>query len=411
MPKPGRRIPEFRREAVALVRSGRSIRDVAAEPRRLAAVAAQLGQAGPARSPRTRRGADEREREELRELRQARRGGSSRSERSSKKPRPSSRGRARPGDVVPVHRGGEGRALPVSLMCRVLGVSRSGFYAWETGAVDRALSDAGLTERIREIHARAARPTARRASTPSCASRGVRVGRKRVERLMREAGLSGLIRRRRARTTIRVPGVRVADDLVERDFTRRRPTAVVRGHHLRAHLAGLAVPAAVMDCYRRRIVGWSIADHLRQSSSSTRSRWRSPAGARPGLVHHSDRAASTRRCASARLPASRHRTSRWASRGDCFDNAVAESFFATLKKDLIHRRSWPTKAERPAAVFDYIEAFYNRQAPTLDARQPLPERVREDQSLSIRRGLEKSRRVSTEPGALQHDRGGDRGID
>ena len=117
-----------------------------------------------------------------------------------------------------------------------------------------------------------------------------------------------------------------------------------------------------MDCYSRRIVGWAIADHLR-AELVTDALEMAVARRRPdaGLVHHSDRGSQytslifTRRCRSAGIDVS------MGSRGDCFDNAVLESFHATLKKDLIHRRSWPTKAEARTAVFDYIEAFYNRR--------------------------------------------------
>src|SRR4051794_1264864 len=117
-----------------------------------------------------------------------------------------------------------------------------------------------------------------------------------------------------------------------------------------------------MDCYSRRIVGWALADRLR-AELVVDALEMAVARRRPdvGLVHHSDRGSQftslifTRRCRSVGIDVS------MGSRGDCFDNAVLESFHATLKKDLIHRRSWPTKAEARSAVFDYIEAFYNRR--------------------------------------------------
>jgi putative transposase len=129
-----------------------------------------------------------------------------------------------------------------------------------------------------------------------------------------------------------------------------------------------------MDCYSRRIVGWALADHLRAElvidALDMAVARRRPA---PGLVHHSDQGSQytslifTRRCRSVGIDVS------MGSRGDCFDNAVLESFHASLKKDLIHRQAWPTKAEARTAVFDYIEAFYNRRRrhSTLGMRSPL----------------------------------------
>ncbi len=130
--------------------------------------------------------------------------------------------------------------------------------------------------------------------------------------------------------------------------------------------------ASVMDCYSRRIVGWALADHLR-AELVVDALEMAVARRRPdaGLVHHSDRGSQytslifTRRCRSVGIDVS------MGSRGDCFDNAVLESFHASLKKDLIHRRSWPTKAEARTAVFDYIESVLQPPAPPLDARDAL----------------------------------------
>ena len=155
---------------------------------------------------------------------------------------------------------------PVSLACRWLGVSRSGYYEWAgRSPSDRALTDAWLTERIRRIH-KAHRGVygAPRIHADLRMAHGIRVSRKRMERLMRAAGISELVRRKRGRTTIRVPGVRVADDLVERQF---RPGAsnvlwIADVTYLRTWEGWLYL-AAVQDAYSRRIVGWSVADHMR----------------------------------------------------------------------------------------------------------------------------------------------------
>jgi putative transposase len=252
---------------------------------------------------------------------------------------------------------------PVDLMCRVLGVSRSGFYAWSTRAPsNRALQDAWLLEQIREIHtANRSVYGAPRVHAELRLGRGIRVSRKRVERLMRSAGISGLVPKKRGRTTIRVPGVRVADDLVERQFRPAAPNVlwVADITYLRSWEGWLYL-VAVQDAFSRRIVGWSMADHMRSdlvvdALSMAIARRRPEAG----LIHHSDQGsqfvslAFGQACGKAGIARS------MGSRGDCFDNAVAESFFATLKKELIRRQSWPTRAELRQAVFEYIELFYN----------------------------------------------------
>ena len=155
---------------------------------------------------------------------------------------------------------------PVSVACELLGVSRSGFYGWQTRPPsERALHDAWLTERIKEIW-KANREVygAPRIHAELRMAHGIKVSRKRVERLMREAGISGLVPRKRGRTTIRVPGVRVADDLVERDFRPAAPNLlwVADITYLRTWEGWLYL-AAVQDAFSRRIVGWSMADHMR----------------------------------------------------------------------------------------------------------------------------------------------------
>jgi putative transposase len=266
---------------------------------------------------------------------------------------------------------------PIGLLCKVLDVSRSGFYAWSARAPsDRELSDAWLLERIREIH-RANRGVygAPRVHAELRIGHGVRVGRKRVERLMRSAGISGLVPKKRGRTTIRVPGVRVADDLVQRQFRPSAPNVmwVADITYLRSWEGWLYL-VAVQDLYSRRIVGWSMADHMRadlvvDALNMAIARRRPEAG----LIHHSDQGsqfvslAFGHACAKAGIARS------MGSRGDCWDNAVAESFFATLKKELIRRQSWPTRADLRQAVFEYVEIFYNatRRHSTLGMLSPI----------------------------------------
>ena len=272
----------------------------------------------------------------------------------------------------------------ISLMCRLLGVSRSGFHAWQRRRPsDRALADAWLVERIKAVH-RGSRGTygARRIHA-ALAQQGVRVGRKRVERLMRAHRLTGAVPRKRAKTTIRVAGVRAADDLVLRNF---KPSA---GNQLWVAdikyiptAAGWLYLAAVVDCFSRRVVGWSMRDDLRAElvvdALEMAVARRRPG---PGLVHHSDQGSQYvsllfgQRCRAADIEISMGWTS-------AHDNAVAESFFASLTKDLLRRRTLRSRAEARTAVFDYIETFYNpiRLHSTLDYLSPVDyEKMKEEE--------------------------------
>ena len=182
--------------------------------------------------------------------------------------------------------------VAVSRACELLNVSSSGYYEWASRPPsDRALSDAWLTEKIREIH-EANRHVygAPRIHAELRMTYGINVGRKRVERLMREAGLSGLVPKKRGRTTVSVPGVRVADDLVKRQFRPDAPDVLWLADftYLRTWEGWLYL-AAVQDAYSRRIVGWSMADHMRtelvaDALTMAVSRRRPD----PGLIHHSD---------------------------------------------------------------------------------------------------------------------------
>ena len=265
----------------------------------------------------------------------------------------------------------------IKTMCRVLGVSRSGFHAWQRRPPSpQALEDERLTDRIREIH----RANRRVYGSPRIHAElrladGVRVGRKRVTWLMRAAGISGLMARKRGRTTIRVPGVRVADDLVERRFRPEAPNVlwIADITYLRTWEGWLYL-AAVQDAYSRRIVGWSMADHMRAElvvdALQMAVARRRP---KPGLVFHSDQGSQFvalgfgQACRDAGIAQS------MGSKGCAYDNAVAESFFATLKKELVHRRSWPTRREMTGEIFEYIEAFYNprRRHSTLGMLSPV----------------------------------------
>ena len=254
-------------------------------------------------------------------------------------------------------------------MCRVLEVSRAGFYAFERRApCDRALYDAWLTREIRRVHADNRGLYGSPRIHAELCEEGVRVGRKRVERLMAAAGLEGAhMRRRRAGTTVRVPGIVPADDLVCREFAASAPNQLwVADLKEIATGEGKLCLAAVTDCFSRWVVGWAMAAHMRsdQSSSSQRSRWGSLAAGRR-------RASSTIQTTAAKPDSSGPRNAfgrscreagiakSMGSVGDCFDNALAESVWATLTKELLARQRFATHAEARTAIFDYLECFYN----------------------------------------------------
>ena len=267
--------------------------------------------------------------------------------------------------------------FPVAVICRVVGVSRTGFHNWERRAPsDRALSDAWLIEKIKQIHD-ASRGVygVPRIHAELRLEHEIRVGRKRVARLMRAAGISGVRPRQRYKTTIRIPGITPATDLVNRDFKPSAPNVlwVADITYLRTGEGWLYL-AAVQDTYSRQIVGWSMATHMRatlvvDALRMALARRRPP----PGLIHHSDQGGQYVSLAFGRAARDAGIAVSMGSRGDAYDNAVAETFFATLKKELVNRRAWPSRLELQSAVFEYIEAFYNRERrhSTLGMRSPV----------------------------------------
>jgi putative transposase len=251
------------------------------------------------------------------------------------------------------------------VICRVLGVNRTSFHDWERRPPsDRALQDAWLTEKIKQIHV-ASRGVygSPRIHAELRLEHGIRVGRKRVARLMKAAAISGIKPPKRWRTTIRVPGVEPATDLVERAFRPDAPNVlwVADITYLRTGEGWLHL-AAVQDTYSRQIVGWSMATHMRSTlvvDALQMALARRRPG--PGLIHHSDQGSQYVSLAFGWAARQAGIAISMGSRGDAYDNAVAETFFATLKKELVNRRSWPSRLELQSAVFEYIEAFYNRQ--------------------------------------------------
>jgi len=192
---------------------------------------------------------------------------------------------------------------------------------------------------------------------------GVRCARKRVARLMRAAGLVGCHRRRRARTTVADPAHTPAPNLVARDFAAAGPDRLWLGDITYvATREGWLYLAVLLDAHSRRIVGWAMADHLRTElalDALTMALARRRPGA--GLVHHTDRGCQYTAAAYRQVLAARGVTASMSRSGNCLDNAMAESFFATLKAEIADAQLWPNRAAARTAIFEWIEAFYNRQ--------------------------------------------------
>lgn len=252
-------------------------------------------------------------------------------------------------------------AFRVATLCRVLGVSHSGYYAWlKRPPSARAQSDARLTERIRHFHRRSRDSYGVPRILDDLRDDGERINHKRVARLMRLAGLVGIHRRKGFKTTVRDRDARPAPDLVERRFTADRPDQLwVADITYIPTLAGFLFLAVVLDVFSRRIVGWAMATHLRTElilDALNMALWQR----RPEhVIHHSDQGtqytsiAFGRRCKEAGVRPS------MGSVGDCFDNAMCESFFATLECELLDRRRFQSQAEAKMAVFEFIEGWYN----------------------------------------------------
>ena len=252
--------------------------------------------------------------------------------------------------------------LPIATLCRVLGVSPSGYYAWiERPPSARARADEILLEQIHAVHARSRGTYGARRIRVELREQGMCCARKRVARLMRQAGLAGAQRRRYRGTTRQDREAIAAPDLVKRDFTAFGPdqlwvadiTYVPTGE-------GWLYLATVLDAWSRRIVGWAMGEALRTElvvEALNMAVWnRRPAA---GVVHHSDRGAQytsvtfSRRCREAGVVPS------IGSIGDALDNALAEAFFATLETELLMRHKFATRKAARLALFDFIEGFYN----------------------------------------------------
>ena len=242
-------------------------------------------------------------------------------------------------------------------------VSPSGYYVWLRRSVSRrAREDAMLLSRIRLIHQRSYGTYGAPRIHAELRESGIRAGRKRVARLMRMAAISGVSRRKAVRTTWRSKESRKAPDLVNRDFSApvRDRLWVADITYVPTH-AGFLYLSVVIDAFSRRVVGWSMANHLRSELVTDALDMALGQRSPDQVIHHSDQGsqytsvAFGKRCRQAGVRPS------MGSVGDCYDNALCESFFASLECELLDRRRFATKAEARLALFQYIEGFYNTQ--------------------------------------------------
>ena len=249
---------------------------------------------------------------------------------------------------------------PIAVMSRLLGVSSSGFYAWAKRTPSRRCqADAALSEKIRAAHAASKGTYGAPRIQADLIAEGIRVSLKRIARLMCACGLAGVSRRKGTRTTIR-DGGRQAPDLVDRNFVAERPNQLwVADITYIPTWAGFLYLAVVLDVFSRRIVGWSFAVTLHTqlvvAALNMALMMRRP----KGVIHHSDQGSQYtsiefgKRCREAGVRPS------MGSVGNAYDNAMCESFFATLECELLERRRFKTQAEARMTVFEFIEGFYN----------------------------------------------------
>jgi putative transposase len=285
--------------------------------------------------------------------------------------------------IYPVVRELAADRVPVALACRVLGVSTSGYYDWRNRpASPRQQSDLQLVEVIRNIHDRSRQTYGSpRVHAELRLGEGIRVGRKRVERLMRQHGIVGVHRRRsagRTRSDSAASAASCAADLVHRRFVADRPDALwvsdITQHRTEQ---GWVYCAVVLDTFSRRVVGWSIADHLRTEllvdALEMACLRRKPAAQMGAAVFHSDHGSQYTSWAFGQRLRRAGLLGSMGSIGDCFDNALAESFFSSMQIELLDRQRWRTRQELANAIFEWIEAFYNpvRRHSGLDYLSPV----------------------------------------
>ena len=268
-------------------------------------------------------------------------------------------------------------AWPVQALCRVLGISTAGYYAWRSRPDSKhAVEDRALLVDIRQAHADSGGRYGSPRVHAALRAHGRKAGRGRIERLMRRHGVRGLVtRRRRVQTTNSRHAFAVAPNLLDRKFSATsKPNEIwLADLTYVATGEGWLYMAAIMDLHTRKIIGWSMRDHLK-AELATAALLMAIQRQRPGagVVHHSDRGIQYA-CGDYQAALGRAGiTASMSRRADPLDNAPMESFFHTLKTELVHHRTYATRDEAKRDLFSYVEGFYNRQRlhSALDYRTP-----------------------------------------
>ena len=258
----------------------------------------------------------------------------------------------------------EKASFPIAAMCRVLGVTRQGYYAFtQRPPSARQRAEVELCAQVRTIFDESSATYGSPRVLHELRHRGVRTSKRRVERALRGMGLTPVAPRRRCRTTVRDMSQPVAPNLLDRDFDAQRPNERwVTDITYVATDSGWVYLAAILDLFSRSVVGWAVdttlPTRLPLAALQEAVRRRRPAA---GLLHHSDRGCQYTSDQYRAALASLDISVSMSRKGNCWDNAVAESFFSTIKTELLHRRTWRHAYDVRQAVFEYIEVFYNRR--------------------------------------------------
>ena len=269
----------------------------------------------------------------------------------------------------------EKASFPIAAMCALLNVSRAGYYAYAKRPMSaRVVKEAELGKTISDVFAESGSRYGSPRVHEELQRRGLRVGKRRVERAMRGLGLTPSTPRRQRKTTTRDLSHPAAPNELSRDFTARRPNERWVTDITYVWTAqGWAYVAVILDLFSRAVVGWSVAATLSTQLALTALE-NALARRRPGqgLLHHSDRGCQYTSSAYRQRLSELGVTVSMSRVGNCWDNAVAESFFATMKKELIHRQTWASLSDVRSALFEYVELFYNRRRfhSSLDYKTP-----------------------------------------
>lgn len=251
-------------------------------------------------------------------------------------------------------------------MCKVLGVSKSGYYKWfKNEPSKRAIENKGITEKIRNIHGKSKRTYGSPRIREELHKEGVRISRARVARLMRRAHIRSEIRKKYVITTDSKHDYPVAENLLERNFQAELPGQVwVSDITYIRTTQGWLFLTVIIDLAMRKVIGWALSQSLTAQQTSLAA-WKMATQHQPpqqGLIFHSDQGVQYA-CLEFRQLLGRHKGVRqsMSRKGNCWDNAVAESFFKTLKVECVYRHRFETRAQAEITVFEYIETWYNTQ--------------------------------------------------